>query len=39
MLFLFFFKNYLVINHAFNSELLIFSKFEIELNMNEKTSF
>ena len=38
MLFLFF-KNYLVINHAFNSELLIFSKFEIELNMNEKTSF
>ena len=38
MLFLFF-KNYLVINDAFNSELLIFSKFEIELNMNEKRSF
>jgi hypothetical protein len=38
MLFLLF-KNYLLLNYSFNSELFIFSKFEIEFNIDEKTSF
>ena len=38
MLFLFF-KNNLALNYSFNSELFIFSKFEIEFNIDEKTSF
>ena len=36
---LFFLKKLFGINYSFNSELFIFSKFEIEFYIDEKTSF